>query len=87
VEVHLLTGDRARTAQAVARALGIDARHVHAEVLPERKAAEVAERKAKGQVVAMVGDGVNDAPRWRRRTWASPWAGAPTWPWRPRRWR
>ncbi|HEY3451932.1 MAG TPA: heavy metal translocating P-type ATPase [Myxococcales bacterium] len=62
VEVHMLTGDRERTAQAVGRRLGIEPQFVHAEVLPDRKAAEVAQRKAKGQVVAMVGDGVNDAP-------------------------
>ncbi len=62
VEVHLLTGDRRRTALAVAARLGIPAERVHAEVLPDRKAAEVAARRAQGQVVAMVGDGVNDAP-------------------------
>jgi len=62
VEVHLLTGDRERTAQAVGARLGIPADRVHAQVLPDRKAAEVALRKAQGHVVAMVGDGVNDAP-------------------------
>ncbi len=56
----MLTGDNPRAAQAVAAALGIE--RVVAEVLPEDKAAEVGRLKAEGHVVAMVGDGVNDAP-------------------------
>jgi Cu+-exporting ATPase len=62
VEVHLLTGDRERAAQAVGARLGIEPERVHAEVLPDGKAALVAALRAAGQVVAMVGDGVNDAP-------------------------
>ncbi|MDC3961462.1 heavy metal translocating P-type ATPase [Polyangium jinanense] len=60
VRVAMATGDREATARAVARSLGID--EVHAGVRPEDKARIVAEERAKGRIVAMVGDGINDAP-------------------------
>ncbi len=60
LEVVLLTGDNRRAAEAMAGTLGID--RVVAEVLPEDKAGEIARLRAEGRSVAMVGDGVNDAP-------------------------
>jgi Cu+-exporting ATPase len=60
VRLVMLTGDSRTTAEAVARKLGIDA--VEAEVLPDEKAAVVARLRGEGRVVAMAGDGVNDAP-------------------------
>ena len=60
IRVVMLTGDNWTTAKAVARQLGID--EVEAEVLPEQKSAVVQKHKAAGEVVAMAGDGVNDAP-------------------------
>jgi Cd2+/Zn2+-exporting ATPase len=56
----VLTGDNERTARAVAEHVGIDA--AHAELLPEEKQAIVREYRDAGHVVAMVGDGINDAP-------------------------
>jgi Cu+-exporting ATPase len=60
VELVMLTGDNAATAQTVARQLGIT--HWKAGVLPQYKAAEVQQLKAHGKVVGMAGDGINDAP-------------------------
>ncbi len=60
IDIVMLTGDNRATANVVARALGI--RHVQAEVTPEDKARIVNEFRAKGRIVAMAGDGVNDAP-------------------------
>ena len=60
VQVVMLTGDSRTTAEAVAHKLGID--RVEAETLPDQKADRVKELQAQGRVVAMAGDGINDAP-------------------------
>jgi Cu+-exporting ATPase len=60
IQVVMLTGDNRRTAEAIARTLSID--HVLADVRPDGKAAAIAALQAQGTSVAMVGDGINDAP-------------------------
>lgn len=62
IKVYMITGDNERTAKAIAKKVGIDSRYVFAQVLPENKADYVKNLQKKGNIVAMVGDGVNDAP-------------------------
>ncbi len=60
IEIVMMTGDNRTTAEAVAKKLGID--KVFADVLPDRKAEAVKQLQSQGKIVAMAGDGVNDAP-------------------------
>jgi len=60
IRIVMLTGDNRTTAEAVAKKLGID--EIQAEVLPEQKGAVIKRLQAEGRIVAMAGDGVNDAP-------------------------
>jgi P-type E1-E2 ATPase len=80
IRVVMLTGDARATADAVARRLGID--EVIAEVLPDQKAEVVRRLQAEGRLVAMAGDGINDARHWRWRRSESRWAAAPTSRWK-----
>ena len=72
----MLTGDALATAEAVAREAGVA--RVVAGVLPEGKLAEIERLQREGRVVAMVGDGINDAPALARGRSGSRWGAAPT---------
>ena len=82
---HPLAGvvgvERDDTAKRIGSLLGVTT--VIAYVLPGDKSAKIAELQAQGRKVATVGDGVNDAPRWPRRTWG--WRSAPGPTWRSKR--
>jgi Cu2+-exporting ATPase len=70
IKCMMLTGDNKQVAQWVSDQVGLD--EYFAEILPQDKAAKVKEVQSRGVLVAMTGDGVNDAPRWPRRIWVSP---------------
>ncbi|MDC0262596.1 cation-translocating P-type ATPase [bacterium] len=60
--IHVVTGDHKRTASAIAIELGIEDSHIHAEVKPEQKATIIRDLQDRGERVAFIGDGINDAP-------------------------
>lgn len=76
LSVVMLTGDHEKTAKAIQRELGIE--RVVAEVLPQDKEKEVRRLQAEGHKVAMVGDGINDAPALARAEWGLPPVQEPT---------
>ena len=80
IKVIMLTGDNRTTAEAVARQLGIA--DVEAEVLPDQRAQSSPNCRRRGAVVAMAGDGVNDAPALAAAKSASPWVPARTSRWK-----
>jgi P-type Cu+ transporter len=83
IRVVMVTGDNRTTAESVARKLGID--EVEAEVLPDQKAELIKRLQRKGRIVAMAGDGINDAPALARRLkWGLRWVPGPMWPWKAR---
>lgn len=77
LKIAMITGDNEATARFVAEELGLDT--YFAEVLPDRKSEKIRDLQHDGKKVAMVGDGVNNAPAWLRPTWESPSGRAPTW--------
>ena len=81
IEVVMLTGDNAKTAEAIRRQVGVD--RVVAEVFPQDKEKEIRRLQSVGKKVAMVGDGINDAPAMKLPPLGLQWAVAQTWRWKP----